>query len=192
MTAPHPSLEHALRQLPDCPPPPGGWQRLSQQLDARRLARHRRQQWGGLALAASLLLALALPGWRAQTPAAIAPADDRLQPLRQASAALETELAGLRDRAEVWDAHSADTAACLQYDLALLDWQITEYAALDADPASQAVARRPDDLTALWQHRVQRLQALVQQHRAAPSFRDTPTGTQASPCPAENLETLEI
>ncbi|ROH88775.1 hypothetical protein ED208_13255 [Stagnimonas aquatica] len=177
-------LSRSLRELPELSPPAGGWARLSQRLDARQ-GRRRRARWaGGLALAASLLLAL--PQLPLLRPSASDPAPSRaparsavVASLMQQSQALEQELATLKSETGVWNGALASNAASLQRDVALLDLQLSDLA---FEPqADQAAAQT------LWRHRVRLLEQLVSAH-AAPTLTTTTAGLGSDASEAEVLE----
>jgi hypothetical protein len=146
----------ALRPLPDFAPPPGGW--LDLQRRRRRQAQRRVALGGGLALAASLLLALGLRPTPDVTPAA-EPAE--IAQLIQRSRELEQTLAALRPRARGWNETLASTAALLQDELAVVDLQLN-YA--DAGGA-----------TRLWQDRVALMNQLVHTHQSAAAAARNPS-----------------
>lgn len=178
-------LSRSLRELPELSPPTGGWARLSQRLDARQ-GRRRRARWagGGLALAASLLLALPQlpllrPAASEQAPGRAPAHSTAVAGLMQQSQALEQQLARLKSEAGVWNGALASNAASLQRDVALLDLQLSDLA---FDPqADQAAAQT------LWQHRVRLLNQLVSAH-AAPSL----TTTAGLGSDAAETEVLEL
>ncbi|TAJ52630.1 MAG: hypothetical protein EPN60_06160 [Nevskiaceae bacterium] len=152
-------LSRSLSELPELPPPPGGWARLSQRLDAREALRRRGRWAGGLALAASVLLAvLNLPvAPVSPAPAGAAPAT-AVAGLIQQSQALEQRLAVLKSEAGVWSGALAGNAAGLQRDVALLDVQLSDLA---FDPSADQRAAE-----VLWQRRVSLLNRLVSAHEA--------------------------
>jgi hypothetical protein len=147
------SLPERLRALPVFEPPAGGWTRLSQRMQARR--RRYVQAGGGLALAASLLLAVALvglrpanapqPGFGASTP----PASNMAQ-LIDRSQRLEHRLAQARPQVAVWDSGRADRAALLEARLQRVDAQLNF-----ADPETAEL---------LWRNRVELMSAMVELH----------------------------
>lgn len=178
------TLPEALRDLPPLDPPPDAWQKLSARLDARAPRRaHRALHWGGgLALAASLLLAVLAPSLL-PVPAGPSPAvhpDDPLAGLIEQSQALEQRLSRLKSQAGVWHGGLALDAAALQHDVALLDEQLSELAfRAEADPRA---AER------LWGRRIELLNRLVSAHAAPSLIRTTPTVATAAAEPAEFLE----
>ncbi|MGH8457235.1 MAG: hypothetical protein ACRETE_09645, partial [Stenotrophobium sp.] len=115
------TFSEKLKNLAEFDPPAGGWARLTQRMHAQQ--RRRRVFAGGLALAASLLLAVGitvLPSREAAPPSAmpetqqVAPAAaqsaDVAQLMRQ-SRALENRLQRVRPRVQVWDSPLALRAA---------------------------------------------------------------------------------
>lgn len=177
-------LSRSLRELPELAPPAGGWARLNTRLDARQSRRQRLRWTGGLALAASLLLALPqLPVLRPtaadRAPATTSERGEAVASLMRQSQALEQELATLKSQAGVWNGALASNAASLQRDVALLDLQLSDLA---FDPqADQAAAQT------LWQHRVRLLNQLVSAH-AAPTL----TTTAGLGSDAREAEVLEL
>lgn len=154
MSTDHTALRERLQALPEPSPPPGGWERLQQALEAP--PRHRSLRRPTLALAASVLLALALAWTRTGPPLAETPEQAQateLAGLIAQSQALEQRLHRLRPEVPVWDARLAATAEDLETDLAVVDLQLNV-----ADDAAQ----RP-----LWRNRVALMSQLVETHRAA-------------------------
>lgn len=159
-------LEESLRSLPEIDPPPGGWTRLQRRLEEQRLVRRRR--YGGLALAASMLLAVgvgvlmprtaAVPVAPSASPslpvAAKAAASDEVLRLKQRSRELEQRLAQVQPQVQVWDNRLAGETARLERDLLLVDLQINH-------------AQEPESARRLWRNRVALMSQLVQTHRQA-------------------------
>ena len=162
-------LSRALQSLPPLSPPEDGWQRLSRSLDARAARPRRRARLiGGMALAASVLLAVLLLRpmlGSAPAPTAVTAGDDTVAGLMQQSQALEQQLVRLKAEAGVWDGALARDSARLQRDVALLDLQISDVA---FNPQAD---RRAAEV--LWQHRVGLLNQLVSAHAAPTLVRST-------------------
>lgn len=143
-------LGRQLKALPDFDPPPGGWMRLQRE----RLQR-RRRQWagvGGFAMAACLVLAIGLPRF-AQPPVEIIeqPRTNELQLLMARSRDLEQRLAVARPQVSRWSGAQAVQVARLQQGLSLVDYKLNQ-----ADP---------ETARALWQRRVQLMNAMVELHQ---------------------------
>lgn len=152
---PPPGTWHdAFARLPAEAPPAGGWQALQARLPAPPPARARWPLWG--ALAASLLLAVALPVRLLQAPGdGDAPAriaatgtDPALRGLQDESAQLEALLPLLRD-----DRVASGTAALMAGEL--------ELRLADIDARLRAPGQDPAAERALWQSRVDTLRALT-------------------------------
>lgn len=155
------NLPQRLRALPNFDPPAGGWQQLSARMDARR------RRWlagtGGLALAASVLVAVGLVGLRPVTdppaPAPIsvathtAPAAVQVAQLINRSQRLESQLLRARPQVAVWDSGRARRAALLERELSLVDARLG-YSG--ADPA---------EVEKLWSTRVALMNALLKLHQ---------------------------
>lgn len=161
-------LSRSLRELPELPPPADGWSRLAESLDARQRQRRRRRQWaGGLALAASVLLAVVglrpLPDPARPAPQVGGP--DPVAGLMLQSQALEQRLSALKSETGVWNGAQASTAATLQRDVALLDVQLSDLA---FEPVADRRAAE-----ALWQRRVGLLNQLVSAHEASTLVQST-------------------
>lgn len=146
-------LGERLRRLPEYAPPAGGWERLQ-----RRRSRPRRWAMtagGGLALAASLLLAVGLwpQGRSPQTPnpGAFPARNAQVAQLIRTSQQLERRLARVRPQVDVWDSVQEAQAQRLEKRLALLDLQLNY--------ADSAAAER------LWRDRVTLMNALVDLHQ---------------------------
>ena len=147
------SLAERLRALPAYPPPPGGWNRLSARLAARR--RRFAMAGSGLALAASVLVGVGLglvQRGPAPQSAAASPAQSReVAQLISRSQTLERELATARPQAVVWSTGREERAAELERNLRVIDAQLN-YA-------------RPDSAERLWRERVRAMNALVSLHK---------------------------
>lgn len=153
------NLPERLRALPDCEPPTGGWQKLAARMDARR---HR---WitagGGLALAASVLVAVGLGALRpltettapSATPVLTTPPE--LANLIGRSQRLESQLRQARPQVAVWDSGRARKADLLERELAMVDARL----------AYARTGSEPDEVQKLWRTRVQLMNALVNLHQ---------------------------
>lgn len=176
-------LSRSLRELPELPPPAGGWARLSQRLDKRQ-ALLRRGRWaGGLALAASAVLAALNLSVAPPTPTPVIPVAtpaNAVAGLMQQSQALEQRLAVLKSEAGVWSGALARDAAGLQRDVALLDVQLSDLA---FDPGADQRAAE-----ALWQRRVSLLNRLVSAHEAPTLMPATMTTTTTAGLDSETAE----
>lgn len=152
--APSPTWHDAFAQLPPETPPAGGWAALQARLPPDR-GRRRWPAW--TALAASLLLAVALPvRWLAPDPPEAAPgaraaqgADEAaLLALQRESAQLETLLPLMSD-----ERVASGVAALMTGELEL---RLADIDAGLRDPALPAASQR-----ALWEERVHTLRALA-------------------------------
>ena len=147
------SLAERLRALPAYTPPPGGWNRLSARLAARR--RRFAMAGGGFALAASVLVGVGLGALRqgpAPAPATAATAQSQeVAQLISRSQTLERELSSARPQAVVWSTGRSERAAELERSLRIIDAQLN-YA-------------RPDSAERLWRERVRAMNALVALHK---------------------------
>jgi hypothetical protein len=157
---PHDPLLHCLRALPECAPDSDGWPRLAAELralQARTIARpvRRRRVLTGLALAATVLLALLLPrGGHGPLPGpgtagTPAPGTDPLAALVAQSQWLETLVSA---PALAPDAQDSDQV--------LLDWGLRQHISV-IDQALQ-VAAAGEARQQLWQARVDALSQLLQ------------------------------
>lgn len=145
-------LSEKLKALADFDPPPGGWERLVCRLDRQK--RSRRAVYAGLALAASLLLAMGLALLRPAVPVpARGQGADDLAQLMLRSRELEQTLLQVRPRVLAWDNTLASEAARLENDLAVVDLQLN-YAG-------------PEGARRLWKNRVELMSQLVQTHEQA-------------------------
>ncbi|MFP5307849.1 MAG: hypothetical protein ACLGI7_18765 [Gammaproteobacteria bacterium] len=156
-------LADQLRALPAFDPPTDAWPRLQRALSAAPARRRYRRLGAGLALAASVLVAVGVEQAR-RAPTAVAPGDAALQQLMQRSHALEDDLARLRPQVVVWDARYAAVAESIENRLAVVDLQLN-YA-------------EPDGAQRLWQDRVALMTRLVETHRAASLY--TPPAVRRS------------
>ena len=150
------SLGERLRSLPSFTPPPGGWSRLSARMQAKR--RQRYAAWGGgLALAASVLVAVALVGVKpdpvpgAGNPFAARPAKTEVAQLISRSQNLERQLSSARPQVAVWSSGRDARAGMIEQRLRMIDAQLN----ITADP---------DSAEALWRDRVKLMNALVELH----------------------------
>ena len=155
------SLGERLRALPSFTPPPGGWQRL----EWRRAAARRRRYavaGGGLALAASVLVAIGLVGLKpAVLPgaqpkllyAADNPAHKReVAQLISRSQNLERQLQSARPQVAVWSSRREARANLIEQQLRVLDAQLN-------------LASSTDSAEELWRERVRLMNALVELHQ---------------------------
>lgn len=148
-TSPPATWQEAFSRLPLATPPPGGWEALAERLPQ---ASHPRRWPVWTALAASLLLAVALPVRWLSPDAPDVPVSDeatRVAGLQDESARLEALLPLLAD-----DRVASGTAALMSGELELRLASIDERL---RDPTLDADARE-----ALWRSRVDTLHALVQ------------------------------
>lgn len=154
------SLPERLRALPAFDPPAGGWSRVSQRMRLRR--RRYVQAGGGLALAASLLLAVGLVGVERSGPVGVpkplvttsSPAPAAVAQLINRSQRLEQRLAQARPQVAVWDSGRAERAALLEARLGRVDAQLNYSSVLgDSKSAEQ-----------LWRNRVELMNAMVELH----------------------------
>lgn len=154
------SLGERLRALPAFTPPPGGWARLNQRRQAQR--RRYAMAGGGLALAASVLVAIGVVGLRpdvappaARNVAAIkAPAArQEVAQLISRSQNLERQLQSARPQVAVWSAGREERATLLEQRLRLIDAQLN---VADSDSVEQR----------LWRERVKVMNALVDLHES--------------------------
>lgn len=159
-------LPERLRALPAHTPPPGGWRRMDERLNARR--RNQAVAGGGFALAASVLVAVGLVGLRPHPAPQAAPAADNTlvasaEPARRApelapavaqligrSQALERQLASVRPQVAVWNTGRDNRALRLETELRRVDAQL-DFA-------------EPKAAEALWNRRVLLMKALVDLH----------------------------
>jgi hypothetical protein len=145
-----------VRALPAYQPPALGWNRLQARMQARR--RRYAAAGGGLALAASLLVAVGMVGLK---PEVAPPADTTVRAtavqapavaqLISRSQNLEQQLAYARPQTVVWNSRRDTRAALLEQRLRMVDTQLN-YA--DSDSAER-----------LWRDRVKLMNALVELHQ---------------------------
>lgn len=154
------NLPEKLRALPDYEPPSGGWEQLSARLDARR------RGWfatgGGLAMAASVLVAVGLAGLKPLSttgPSTTAPAvqvasapQTQVAQLIRTSQQLESQLREARPQVRVWNASRAQRAAMLEQELSRVDAQL-------------GYATHTSDRQQLWNLRVRLMNALLDLHQ---------------------------
>lgn len=145
-------LPQRLRALPAFTPPAGGW------MDLQRRLRARRRRWlgaagGGLALAASLVVAVALVGLRPDAPGAtgVPAASPEVAQLITRSQSLERQLSHARPQVAVWSSRRDARAALIEQRLRLVDAQLN---VADSDSAER-----------LWRDRVRLMNALVELHQ---------------------------
>lgn len=155
------NLPERLRGLPDFDPPAGGWSRLSARMQARR--RQFIAAGGGLALAASVLVAVGLTGLRPIT-ALQNPGNgtsgsglqaQEVAHLIDRSQRLEHRLSQARPQVAVWDTRRASRAALLERALERVDAELN----------SPNTHDRPDSAERLWSDRVELMNALVDLHQ---------------------------
>jgi hypothetical protein len=148
------SLGERLRALPAFTPPPGGWLALQRRRQARRV--RFAAAGGGLALAASVLLAIGLVGLKPEPAPALgggfvaAPKTPEVAQLISRSQSLERRLSSARPQVAVWNAGRDERAALLEQHLRMIDAQLNF---ADAESAK-----------ALWRDRVKLMDALVELH----------------------------
>jgi len=161
MNNPNP-LPERLRALPAHVPPPGGWRRLDERLNARR--RNYAVAGGGFALAASVLVAVGLVSLRPDpAPKADSMTVASAEPARRApgispavaqligrSQALERQLASVRPQVAVWNTGRDNRALLLETELRRVD--------------AQLAFGEPKAAEALWDRRVRLMRALVELH----------------------------
>jgi hypothetical protein len=150
-------MSERLRKLPDFDPPADGWARLERALHPQSPQRTRRhpRRWvgGGVALAASLLLAIGV--WHQAPPPHDAIDTNRnVRTLMAESRNLEQRLDQLRPQVTVWNAALAAGSDRLEQDLALVDLQLN-------------YASTGDTRQQLWRNRVALMSRLVQLHERA-------------------------
>ena len=146
-------LPERLRALPAFNSPPGGWQRVESRLNARR--RRFVAAGGGLALAASVLVAVGLVSLRPESaPPAVTIASSQSSPavvqLITRSQALERELSSARPQVAVWNTGRDTRATLLEQELRRVDARLTFADAQSAE--------------SLWRRRVKLMNALVELH----------------------------
>ena len=152
-----------LRALPAFEVPENGWARVTGRLD--RPADGHRGRWlpaAGLGLAASLVAAVVLVAWHPRVPvnsvatptSGAAPDAGRLAQLQAQSRYLENAVQFMNadSHPSVVNAGSAATVAALEDRLALVDYAIN---------SSAARPQAGEQLTQLWQQRVDLMQSLV-------------------------------
>lgn len=143
-------LPRRLQALDSFTPPPGGWNRLNARLAAKR--RLRMAAGSGLALAASVVVAIGLAGLRPDLIApetGTAPSPEVAQLITR-SQALERELSSARPQAAVWTTGRESRAALIERRLRLVDQQLNF---ADGETAER-----------LWRDRVKLMNALVELH----------------------------
>ena len=152
------ALSEKLKNLTPFEPPPGGWSALQRRMHTQR--RSRQRVYGGLAVAASLLLAVGVGVLLPHAPQLPQPASQlsaaptEVDQLKQRSRELEKTLAQVQPQVQVWDNRLASETAGIERDLLLVDLQINH-------------AREPDSARRLWRNRVALMSQLVQTHRQA-------------------------
>ncbi|MFA5940718.1 MAG: hypothetical protein WC809_15280 [Sinimarinibacterium sp.] len=175
MTPPNQALKETLKALPPFEPPQQSWPRLQQALSTTSQRRIKLFATG-LAVAASVLVAVGVVLRLPSTQAPVATAADRdIAALMQQSRDLEQDLAHLRPQVAVWNAGYEAATQTIESNLAVVDMQLNY-----AQPAS---ARR------LWQDRVALLDNLVETHQAASlQFAPPTTFTPSRPQPDKQTE----
>lgn len=142
-------LPERLQSLAPFTPPPGGWSRLDARLSAKR--RLRVAAGSGLALAASVMVAIGLAGLRPDFVApVVAKPDPQVAQLIHRSQALERELSAARPQAAVWTAGRDTQAAMIERRLRMVDQQL--------------IFAGGDEAAGLWRDRVELMNALVELH----------------------------
>jgi hypothetical protein len=151
------SLGERLRALPSFTPPPGGWSDLNRRMRARRRQRYV-AAGGGLALAASVLVAVALVGLKPDAVPnsgnsfAVAPVrTTEVAQLISRSQNLERQLSSARPQVAVWSSGRDARAAAIEQRLRVIDAQLNV-----ADSAAAAP---------LWRDRVKLMNALLELHQ---------------------------
>lgn len=149
------SLPARLRALPAFTPPPGGWNRLSARMAAKR--RRLAMVTSGFALAASVVVAVSVTLLK-PSPVPIesggfagAKASPEVTQLIARSQTLEQELASARPQVAVWTSSRENTVVALEQRVRMIDAQLN-YAS-------------PDSAERLWRDRVKLMNALVELHR---------------------------
>ena len=146
-----------LKALPPLRPGRNRWPETAARFRADRLRRRTRLVGlGGLAVAASLALALAV-GDVSRSPDPAYPATDQISQAMERSQALEDALSAYNPDARVLDGRTARMAQELEDRIALLDREL-EVAELSPQQA------RDQELLKLWRERVGLLDALVDVH----------------------------
>lgn len=149
-----------LIDLPVLEAPQDAWQKIAARLDEQQVP-PRRRHWipaVGVALAASLVAAVVLVTWRLQAPptvpAASASGAPMLTQLQSQSRYLERVMQAMNAGSGqgVTSAGTAATVAALEDRIALVDYAINQ---------ANTVSQPPQDLTALWQQRVNLMQSLA-------------------------------
>lgn len=145
-------LPARLRALPAFAPPPGGW------LDLQRRLRARRRRWiaaagSGMALAASVLVAVGLVGLRPDAPPGVAvpAARPEVAQLITRSQNLERQLSSARPQVAVWSSGRDAKAAMLEQRVRMIDAQLN--------------VAGSDSAERLWRDRVRLMNALVELHQ---------------------------
>lgn len=145
------SLGERLRALPAFTPPPGGWLDLQR----RRAAQRRRRvaaAGSGLAMAASVLVAIGLVGLRPDAPPPAAPAArSEVAQLISRSQTLERQLSSARPQVVVWGSGRDARAEMLEKRLRMIDAQLN--------------VAGSDSAERLWRDRVMLMNALVELHQ---------------------------
>lgn len=144
------TLPELLRTLPSHEPPTDGWQQLERRLQHRRT--RRTQRWGGgLAIAASTLVAIGLV-FHGHPTTQIEPASP-LTALMTESAQLEQRLHQIKPQVAVWNAALAASSTRLEDSVALIDVQLN-YAS-------------DNEASTLWRDRISLMTSLVRLHESA-------------------------
>ena len=144
-----PALREELRALPALTPPPRVWHAIV----AERERAARRSGWLptlGVALAASLVMAVAL--MTLEQPAPASGSDDEVARLAVQSGNLQRALSGLAPGNRVLDLQTAGTIVALEDRIAVVDAHL------------QRTSLQPTTATELWRQRVNLMEALVGVH----------------------------
>ena len=162
----HSALQRGLRELPETMPPRAVWSRIREQAEAEGLLRQasaggRKMWFGGVGLAAAVLLAVMMPGLMSTQPEGITvprnlPSNTTslttLQTLMVQSRQLESDLRSLPDEPRVMRASTVATISYLEDRIAAIDYQLN-------DPD---VKMTSDDRELFWRERVRLMNSLLQ------------------------------
>jgi hypothetical protein len=169
----HDVLQRELKALPETMPPRVVWQRIREQAEAEGLVgrrpMHRPMTWhGGLALAATVVLAAVLVPVMMNTPDTEFPTEatnstltndvqvNVLQALMVESRGLESDLRALPDEPRVMQVGTAATISGIEDRIAAIDFELN-------DPG---VEMTPEEEELFWRERVRLMKLLVQMRYA--------------------------